>query len=1108
MTRQRSLRVIRLFISSTFADMQRERTLLQSRVFPAIHRQCTLKGWRFEAIDLRWGITAQQTANNLTLDICVAEVERCRDISPRPNLLILCGQRYGWIPLPDTLPATIFDTLLQLYPNAAEALRACYRLDSNSVEPRLCLLPLSLVDPTLLSSCRDCIAAHADSDPVFSQRYYRSATESEIVKGLFENPDTYDSTILYCRRLTDIPPTHRQLYIQEPHRQRALESRLRDTIDPTATLETTTPFSSYDNGDSDQAFVDGMTRIISDIAAREMERFASLDTFSEEDLLQTNETLLRSANFPSLTPRPDTLAPTMRDNPITLIEGSPANDSGALVAHHMLGRDDAVLLHCAISRRSVSGIGLLRSMLFRLTGERDDTSDFADLSRKVRTALSDPSSTVNIIAFNNIDKLPADDEFFSFSWLPSTLAAPGLKVILCAEDTPPPGMRHSTRPHARIIPGPVSPTHLHTAIVGRLAARQRRLTPPQSDYLLHLLRNTGSPLPQMFDIMVSRMSLLHSWDIPPAIPANPDQALSFFWEALTDPIHNHPLFSRLALALLLYIPSGITDDELLGILALDSELFGQLNNSFGHQIIVNPDQSPSIPLALWPRLYHQLSAVMVCGRSSKGVYNTLHNNIVSRSLEQFLGPRLKTRVLALALDYFSAPSRLQSARSLELRPWLLDTLGHHDQLFRLLTDDSFCNAKIAASMIHLLQDDLTMAASHAHSQHRRDTLLDRHAFVKSESPTLQLYCPIAPSTFARQYERYLSHHSATVGDCAITHTRLVRHNSWRLTTASSTRLLIVDNQETVAYCTLYDIATMKTVASVDIPLPLISDYPNTPPFRPEIKHITLSADGTLAAILGSNGIVARWNIADGTLEQQFILGTDNLPCHPGSPIFLGQRLCFYASNHWDDGGRIFIGDTTVPDTGSYIPCDNLFPSPDGTAIYAVSKYGDHLIIDLTGGTPRVSFHEVDTADKGPFRGDWQFLAYDHASGHLYFRRYDHPAPIGIFDLTTSTVMPNIIAPSLTDLTFSAWVSPRHHILALSDRHNRMHIYSIDSGALLAMIPTDDTEQLTLIPGRPDDTFITQGRSLIHWRLTPHSIPAPIPTDRHPAPDNDLFAALQ
>lgn len=93
---------IRFFVSSTFADMKVERDLLQE-VFNEIIPIYLQKGWQIETVDLRWGISTEAGYNNKTMQICKQELMRCQRLSPKPNFIILLGNRYGWIPLPFAL---------------------------------------------------------------------------------------------------------------------------------------------------------------------------------------------------------------------------------------------------------------------------------------------------------------------------------------------------------------------------------------------------------------------------------------------------------------------------------------------------------------------------------------------------------------------------------------------------------------------------------------------------------------------------------------------------------------------------------------------------------------------------------------------------------------------------------------------------------------------------------------------------------------------------------------------------------------------------------------------------------------------------------------------
>lgn len=93
--------VIRVFVSSTFSDLKLERNALQQRVFPILEQFCIKDGFQFQAIDLRWGVSTEAGLDHRTMRICFDELRRAQEISPKPNFLILPGNRYGWRPLAD-----------------------------------------------------------------------------------------------------------------------------------------------------------------------------------------------------------------------------------------------------------------------------------------------------------------------------------------------------------------------------------------------------------------------------------------------------------------------------------------------------------------------------------------------------------------------------------------------------------------------------------------------------------------------------------------------------------------------------------------------------------------------------------------------------------------------------------------------------------------------------------------------------------------------------------------------------------------------------------------------------------------------------------------------
>ncbi len=90
-------KTIRVFISSTFRDMQSERDYLVKVVFPQLREKLEKHRLHLVEIDLRWGVTKEQAENDQALGVCLNVIDECR-----PFFLGILGERYGWIP--DSIP--------------------------------------------------------------------------------------------------------------------------------------------------------------------------------------------------------------------------------------------------------------------------------------------------------------------------------------------------------------------------------------------------------------------------------------------------------------------------------------------------------------------------------------------------------------------------------------------------------------------------------------------------------------------------------------------------------------------------------------------------------------------------------------------------------------------------------------------------------------------------------------------------------------------------------------------------------------------------------------------------------------------------------------------
>ena len=87
---------LRVFISSTFKDLDEERSLLMTRVFPRLIQLASLRGVNLVPVDLRWGITDNEeesfSSNTKIIDVCLKEIDAAQ------CFIGIIGDRYGWCP--------------------------------------------------------------------------------------------------------------------------------------------------------------------------------------------------------------------------------------------------------------------------------------------------------------------------------------------------------------------------------------------------------------------------------------------------------------------------------------------------------------------------------------------------------------------------------------------------------------------------------------------------------------------------------------------------------------------------------------------------------------------------------------------------------------------------------------------------------------------------------------------------------------------------------------------------------------------------------------------------------------------------------------------------
>ena len=240
---------IRLFVSSTFADFQRERELLQRHVFPGVTKLCRAAGFRFLPIDLRWGVSEEAGSAQRTLPIIFEELRRCQRDSPDFHFLLLLGDRYGSRLLPDAIPTDDYALLAaQMDAAGQRLLERAYQLDENAVPPTYVLRPrpqpptpaerevadaawyAEVTEPLLVALA--IAASRAGLAPATALLYTASVTHREIAQqGLLDADDPAAALCVIRTFKTSPAGPHARDYIEADLEPRNAQARLRAAVE-------------------------------------------------------------------------------------------------------------------------------------------------------------------------------------------------------------------------------------------------------------------------------------------------------------------------------------------------------------------------------------------------------------------------------------------------------------------------------------------------------------------------------------------------------------------------------------------------------------------------------------------------------------------------------------------------------------------------------------------------------------------------------------------------------------------------------------------------------------------------------------------------------------
>lgn len=764
-----SNRTFRLFISSTFSDFILEREALQSRVFPRLERYCAERGFRFQAVDLRWGITESAQQEHETLNICLQEIRRSQLISPRPNFVALLGDRYGWQPIPPEIPAPHWK---RFWAKATREERRFLRDAYNTEPDRNSATPVYWLRRRTGDDAQDFVREagalralqaaiiRAKFSAEESLPYFASATHQEILLGALAPKDADEHVHVYIRTIEGLPETadaHAFLdwdtvgdrrHVDAANRLENLREKLRRRL-PGRVHDIRANWAGAGTSD---CHIDTFCELFFEHQAALID-LELLDMSGESAATQRERehrdfAIKRSRNFVGRLALLKRIASYARPGslpaaPLVLV-GDGGSGKSAILAHAsmQLARDP----HTEVLSRFVGGVPGSESLIQLLNSISADLAVrygiieplIADSTEQAaenfKQALSLGRSDRPLVLFlDALDQLDSTTNIPLLEWLPQGLG-PHTRVIAsirtnataqtvsqkfrCLQVPP-----MSQREGAAMLTACLASHRRQGAIFDQSMDTTRRVTKMQRRVILKSFAQNGNPL--WLKLASEEAATWRSSYKPRAMrPTITSQIEDLIQRRLVIDNKHPPMLTHKVLTFIAAGRFGIGEDELAAALGTDPEVraeFVQLEKTQNRW-----DHPRLLPPILWARLFFDLqpylSESITDGALLYRFFHREFKEVVETIFMKELAKRHQVHGhLAIVFEQVVPQTQLllhqadasgqqtsSALRRIMEQPWHLARSGHFHALETLLANLEFCLAKCAANR----SDDLASDFSH------------------------------------------------------------------------------------------------------------------------------------------------------------------------------------------------------------------------------------------------------------------------------------------------------------------------------------------------------------------------------------------------------------
>lgn len=754
-------KVIRIFVSSTFEDMKDERNCLQQGAFRRLREYCRERSWQFQAVDLRWGISEEATIDQRTMEICLREIERCQQQSPRPNFIVLLGERYGWRPLPDTILKSVAEQMEPVMPeNLVQLFDNWYELDENQLPEPVWKLQARHgrfwdyktydkdVQQPLVEFFAQWSAQHlpdpdqagSRNDPRALQRLKmeRSATEQEIQAGALRVKDAPEHVFAFLRSLPEAAESEPCYHDADQTAVTRLRDRLTSYL-PASNLLTTkagwNPNEKHPTPDHLKELDDKVYEFLKGVIDVEIDRYENLD----QDTLENDAHLLfakeRIFGFSGREQDIESILNYVASDdkvPFLLWGASGTGKSAlmAMAASRIMELQPQTLVlsrYIGVTSKASNGASLLQDICRFLRSsygaEAIEVSDEpTSLEIKFRELLALATEEKPLVLFlDALDQLSEYDFFRELNWLPCPFPK-NVKIVLSTLDVDYQQILRQRQKLQFILYEllPLEPEDGGNALEVWLKRAKRTLQKHQRDQIIKNFALAGCP-PLYLHLAFDRARHWESYSPKQRLGRDITEMIENIYAELSIHEAHGPVVEK-ALTALRCAKQGLSDDEILGILASDDKFWSSFQAQNYHEMEEIDESGKSarrISPVYWTRLYHELEYYL----SHRNVHGTDVITFYHRQLAEAVDgmylpiPAIKQARHSFLADFFAKKSWFISeevpltanTRKCDELPWQLIKGGDWDAVVSTLCNLDFIQAKAVAKMTDELMEDFNTA---------------------------------------------------------------------------------------------------------------------------------------------------------------------------------------------------------------------------------------------------------------------------------------------------------------------------------------------------------------------------------------------------------------